>query len=119
MNRRDSSIVRVGGNGEIRILEADSSPYGLQARIRIWPSGQISGGTGEGTRTFVVSLGGFCSTIELRPLRVSTLTSPLSCSGGGGWIRTNVGVSQQIYSLPPLATRAPLLQRTVDYGLVT
>ena len=28
--------------------------------------------------------------------------------GGGGWIRTNVGVSQQIYSLPPLATRAPL-----------
>ena len=30
------------------------------------------------------------------------------CPGGGGWIRTNVGVSQQIYSLPPLATRAPL-----------
>ena len=30
-------------------------------------------------------------------------------AGGGGWIRTSVGVSQQIYSLPPLATRAPLL----------
>jgi hypothetical protein len=29
-------------------------------------------------------------------------------AGGGGWIRTSVGVSQQIYSLPPLATRAPL-----------
>ena len=29
-------------------------------------------------------------------------------TGGGGWIRTSVGVSQQIYSLPPLATRAPL-----------
>src|SRR5437667_1021915 len=28
--------------------------------------------------------------------------------GGGGWIRTSVGVSQPIYSLPPLATRAPL-----------
>ena len=28
-------------------------------------------------------------------------------TGGEGWIRTNVGVSQQIYSLPPLATRAP------------
>jgi hypothetical protein len=27
--------------------------------------------------------------------------------GGQGWIRTSVGVSQQIYSLPPLATRAP------------
>ena len=29
-------------------------------------------------------------------------------AGGGDWIRTSVGVSQQIYSLPPLATRAPL-----------
>ena len=29
-------------------------------------------------------------------------------AGGGGWIRTNVGVSQQIYSLPPLTTRASL-----------
>ena len=28
-------------------------------------------------------------------------------AGGGDWIRTSVGVSQQIYSLPPLATRAP------------
>src|SRR5690606_8258300 len=46
-----------------------------------------------------------------------TATSLLDAekSGGGGWIRTNVGVSQQIYSLPPLATRAPL-QGTVNYG---
>src|SRR5690606_30118427 len=36
-------------------------------------------------------------------------------SGGGGWIRTNVGVSQQICSLPPLTTRAPL-QGTANYG---
>jgi hypothetical protein len=28
--------------------------------------------------------------------------------GGGGWIRTNVGARQRIYSPPPLATRAPL-----------
>jgi hypothetical protein len=28
--------------------------------------------------------------------------------GGGGWIRTNVGVRQRIYSPSPLATRAPL-----------
>ncbi len=27
-------------------------------------------------------------------------------NGGQSWIRTSVGVSQQIYSLPPLATRA-------------
>ena len=32
----------------------------------------------------------------------------LDFPGGGGWIRTSVGVSQQIYSLPPLATRALL-----------
>ena len=35
--------------------------------------------------------------------------------GGGGWIRTSVGVSQQIYSLPPLATRAPL-RRISNYS---
>ena len=39
----------------------------------------------------------------------------LGLSGGGGWIRTTVGVSQQIYSLPPLATRAPL-RRARDYN---
>ena len=133
-------------------------------------------GAGEGNRTLVVSLEGFCSTIELHPpgpdkkcaisapslaplhhtkhtnkhrqinypqhritlpqksTNVLRITSPLNSTlllrlfvslrlltatlrplsvttvvlGGGGWIRTNVGVSQQIYSLPPLATRAPL-----------
>ncbi len=35
-------------------------------------------------------------------------TSPQAGRGGGGWIRTNVGVRQRIYSPPPLATRAPL-----------
>ena len=28
-------------------------------------------------------------------------------NGGQGWVRTNVGVSQKIYSLPPLTARAP------------
>ena len=37
-------------------------------------------------------------------LNLFTLTQ----GGGGNWIRTSVGVSQQIYSLPPLATRASL-----------
>ena len=60
-------------------------------------------GAGEGNRTLVVSLEGFCSTIELHP-QISFRNK----TGGGGWIRTIVGVSQQIYSLPPLATRAPL-----------
>ena len=72
-------------------------------------------GAGEGNRTLVVSLEGFCSTIELHPHGDSHLQLVTAWiaryrfnSGGGGWIRTSVGVSQQIYSLPPLATRAPL-----------
>lgn len=65
-------------------------------------------GAGEGNRTLVVSLEGFCSTIELHPRGPLYDPLPLCILGGGGWIRTNVGVSQQIYSLPPLATRAPL-----------
>src|SRR5690606_20901122 len=36
---------------------------------------------------------------------------------GGGWIRTSVGVSQQIYSLPPLATRALLRSAAGDYAM--
>src|SRR5437762_1185517 len=35
--------------------------------------------------------------------------------GGGGWIRTNVGVRQRIYSPSPLATRAPLRPAAGDY----
>ena len=38
-----------------------------------------------------------------------------SFAGGEGWIRTIVGVSQQIYSLPPLATRAPLRSEDPNY----
>ena len=75
-------------------------------------------GAGEGNRTLVGGLEGPSSTIELHPLKFEDYIIPprgtflLNCcssiAGGGGWIRTIVGVSQQIYSLPPLATRAPL-----------
>ena len=81
------------------------------------PHGQGSG-AGEGNRTLVGGLEGPSSTIELHPLKFEDYIIPprgtflLNCcssiAGGGGWIRTIVGVSQQIYSLPPLATRAPL-----------
>ena len=37
-----------------------------------------------------------------------TLFALNGLDGGESWIRTSVGVSQQIYSLPPLATRASL-----------
>jgi hypothetical protein len=39
---------------------------------------------------------------------ISYLALVNNATGGGSWIRTSVGVSQQIYSLPPLATRASL-----------
>ena len=101
------------------------------------PHGRISkmlrnAGAGEGNRTLVISLEGFSSTIELHPQRfiksfANNLHSNLLTrfyvkfllqlllslililtAGGESWIRTNVGVSQQIYSLPPLAARASL-----------
>ena len=76
-------------------------------------------GAGEGNRTLVVSLEGFCSTIELHPHGPLTIPYALCADilGGGGWIRTNVGVSQQIYSLPPLATRAPLRRELTIMGV--
>src|ERR1043165_9719818 len=61
-------------------------------------------GAGEGNRTLVISLEGFCSTIELHPpgsvhpksSSAVSLPCRLACfepevAGGGGWIRTNVG----------------------------
>ena len=68
-------------------------------------------GAGEGNRTPVVSLEGFCSTIELHPPENQLpIAVPLNTyDGGGSWIRTNVGVRQRVYSPSPLATRASLL----------
>jgi hypothetical protein len=98
----------------------------LPAKALQQRASQTSCGAGEGNRTLVISLEGFCSTIELHPpARRPSPCRPISPlggvtraaaeqepdSGGGGWIRTNVGVSQQIYSLPPLAARAPLRLR--------
>ena len=46
------------------------------------------------------------------PFQTLAIDGRLIFAGGGDWIRTSVGVSQQIYSLPPLATRAPLLSES-------
>ena len=82
-------------------------------------------GAGEGNRTLVISLEGFSSTIELHPQRININNLPhpqltrlllntfLQTTGGESWIRTNVGVSQQIYSLPPLAARASLREPNI------
>src|SRR5204863_6391091 len=77
-------------------------------------------GAGDGNRTHVASLEGWSSTIELHP-RYPLLADPpnrpsLRCparqhrtgAGGGGRIRTYVGIRRQIYSLLPLTTRPPL-----------
>src|SRR5690606_7822214 len=70
-------------------------------------------GAGEGNRTLVISLEGCCSTIELHPRNWFELFSlpvvlsslprarrasawrhkPVARIGGGGWIRTNVGIA--------------------------
>src|SRR3989344_2719760 len=79
-------------------------------------------GAGEGNRTLVISLEGFCSTIELHPpltchhYRESTHTRYSNISQARllpeTWWRgkdSNLRrLSQQIYSLPPLTAREPL-----------
>lgn len=61
-------------------------------------------GAGEGNRTLVLSLEGFCSTIELHPLRL-----PADCRNW--WREKDSNLrrqSRQIYSLLPLTARESL-----------
>ena len=83
------------------------SHMGTDVKPKTRLGGFIKPGAGEGNRTLVVSLEGFCSTIELHPRRDSLLCSLLMLAlvmwlhlqtstdlqnfGGGSWIRTNVG----------------------------
>src|SRR5277367_4691947 len=82
-------------------LAAFAVRYSVHLRLR------REAGAGEGNRTLVISLEGCCSTIELHPPKfecLPRLTHSSSGSvvirralrtlnGGGGWIRTNVGVA--------------------------
>src|ERR1700694_3922061 len=75
--------------------------------------GCIRAGAGEGNRTLVISLEGFCSTIELHPPSVYEIPSPIAAEAPlqlveGGGFEPTYAQGQQIYSLPPLAARAPL-----------
>jgi hypothetical protein len=84
-------------------LPRECSTTELHGRITGLPS-EIAG-AGEGNRTLVISLEGFCSTIELHPPGSSRRFRGLlvalfartpfarrgAQTGGGGWIRTNVG----------------------------
>ncbi len=79
-------------------------------------------GAGDGNRTRTSSLEGYSSTIELLPpwqltaeglrpnqppshafVKPRIRNEKQNFVGGGRWIRTTEGMSQQIYSLPPLA----------------
>lgn len=72
------------------------------------PHGQI--GAGEGNRTLTLSLEGFCSTIELHPL--ISYPSNNTVVEGEGFEPSKL--TQQIYSLPPLAARESLQFRIQD-----
>jgi len=81
-------------------------------------------GAGEGNRTLVVSLEGFCSTIELHP----RFTTEPSCHpvhtanprrkklGGGGWIRTNVGARPTDLQSAPFNHSGTPPNETGDYA---
>lgn len=68
----------------------------------------LSRTAGEGNRTLVFSLEGYCSTIELHPRRLRA-EGPGGVTAGGMTgecrIRTCEGRSHQIYSLTPLTAR--------------
>ena len=82
-------------------------------------------GAGEGNRTLVVSLEGFCSTIELHP-RFTTEpffatqcilpTSAAKKLGGGGWIRTNVGARPTDLQSAPFNHSGTPPNETGDYA---
>src|SRR5437764_7331713 len=54
------------------------------------PTTGLQTGAGEGNRTLVVSLEGFCSTIELHPQLPNRANTYAESVGGGGRIRTFV-----------------------------
>ncbi len=62
-------------------------------------------GAGDEVRTRDPQLGRL-TLYQLSYSRPRRRTTPAQTNGGGGWIRTNVGVSQRVYSPPPLAARA-------------
>ena len=77
-----------------------------------WAITIYNNGAGEGNRTLTVSLEGFCSTIELHPhTHLKKITSKTGILVEGEGFEPSK-LSQQIYSLPPLAARESLQKRT-------
>jgi hypothetical protein len=93
------------------------------------PSEAVTG-AGEGNRTLVVSLEGFCSTIELHPPDTFEHSLPHQSENPHTVAATSIQahpkktwwrgkdsnlrrLSQQIYSLPPLTAREPLRTKPI------
>ena len=105
-------------------LPRECSTTELQRRLRVRFARNQHAGAGEGNRTLVVSLEGFCSTIELHP---RFTTEPFCHSthtaeprreklGGGGWIRTNVGARPTDLQSAPFNHSGTPPNETGDYA---
>ena len=95
------------------------------ADLKSFFPGPAPAGAGEGNRTLVVSLEGFCSTIELHPRFTTEPLLPPSAHtanqrrkklGGGGWIRTNVGARPTDLQSAPFNHSGTPPNETEDYA---
>src|SRR6266542_1512872 len=55
-------------------------------------------------------------TVDSKSRRITAYCIVSTAFGGPGWIRTSEGVSQQIYSLPRLATSVPTHTKAAAHG---
>ena len=91
--------------------ETGIEPVSLAWKAKVLPLNYSRiGSKPQGIQFKILEDAASCTEIPFQTLAVDGRFSFFA--GGGDWIRTSVGVSQQIYSLPPLATRAPLLSES-------
>jgi hypothetical protein len=108
---------RFFGRPQGTVAGTNSGQKAVKLAVKLLARSELSSGAGEGNRTLVISLEGCCSTIELHPPTLtlrklggrspppsdSPTEAPKSATvGGRGRTRTYEGVSQRIYSPPPL-----------------
>ena len=90
------------------VAPKNKNPFAKKTAVAPTHRRMVFFGAGNGTRTRDPELG----RLALYQLSYSrSLRRTHHYTGGEGRIRTSVGISRQIYSLLPLATREPLLPR--------
>ena len=95
----------------------DSLNVYVVTTIILWKTEEI--GAGEGNRTPVISLEGFCSTIELHPL-IQTIIQVFALKWWRGMDSNHRRLSRRIYSPLHLTALPPLLiinYKVKDYSL--